>query len=283
MYILPMVVVMEVFSFFVRPVSHSVRLFANMLAGHITLQVFAGFIIMLGAAGVLGTLDAVLPFALTIALTALELLVSVLQAYVFAILTCIYLNDALHPGPSSSKVERGIDPATPPLQMVVGHRRQLERQSFPIGVEHPVEQKAGEQAPQREGEGVRVVAPVRAFERHPVPLDGRPVKELIKAERRHFRHDVTAVAKSDERFHESMDIDMPRQQTPVEPADIGVLTVRIIVAPLGSAHLVAHEQHRCAGRQELEADFRVPGVNQAAPPPGPQATFGQRQPLGRAP
>jgi F-type H+-transporting ATPase subunit a len=89
---------MEVFSFIVRPVSHSVRLFANMLAGHITLQVFAAFVIMLGGAGVLGWLGATLPFALIIALTALELLVAVLQAYVFAILTCIYLNDALHPG-----------------------------------------------------------------------------------------------------------------------------------------------------------------------------------------
>ena len=97
-YILPMVVVMEVFSFFVRPISHSVRLFANMLAGHITLKVFAGFVIMLGTAGALGIIGAILPFALTIALTALELLVAVLQAYVFAILACIYLNDALHPG-----------------------------------------------------------------------------------------------------------------------------------------------------------------------------------------
>jgi F-type H+-transporting ATPase subunit a len=85
-------------SFFTRPLSHSVRLFANMLAGHITLKVFAGFIIMLGAAGVLGIFGAILPLALTIALTALELLVAVLQAYVFAILTCIYLNDAIHPG-----------------------------------------------------------------------------------------------------------------------------------------------------------------------------------------
>ena len=59
---------------------------------------FAGFVIMLSAAGVLGMLGATLPLALTIALTALELLVAVLQAYVFAILTCIYLNDALHPG-----------------------------------------------------------------------------------------------------------------------------------------------------------------------------------------
>jgi F-type H+-transporting ATPase subunit a len=97
-YILPLVTAIEVMSFFTRPLSHAVRLFANMLAGHITLKVFAGFIIMLGGAGVLGILGAVLPLALTIALTALELLVAALQAYVFAIITCIYLNDALHPG-----------------------------------------------------------------------------------------------------------------------------------------------------------------------------------------
>jgi F-type H+-transporting ATPase subunit a len=97
-YILPLVVAIEIFSFFVRPVSHSVRLFANMLAGHITLKVFASFVATLGAFGFLGWLGAVLPLGLTVALTALELLIAFLQAYVFAILTCIYLNDAIHPG-----------------------------------------------------------------------------------------------------------------------------------------------------------------------------------------
>src|SRR5229473_1996874 len=97
-YILPFVVMLEVFSFFVQPVSHSVRLFANMLAGHITLKVFAAFVTMLGGLGVVGWVGATLPLALTVALTALELLVAFLQAYVFTILTCIYLNDALHPG-----------------------------------------------------------------------------------------------------------------------------------------------------------------------------------------
>ncbi len=97
-YILPLVVFIEVISFFLKPVSHSVRLFANMLAGHIALKVFASFIGMLGAIGFVGWLGAVLPLGLTIALTALELLVAFLQAYVFAILTCIYLNDAIHPG-----------------------------------------------------------------------------------------------------------------------------------------------------------------------------------------
>jgi F-type H+-transporting ATPase subunit a len=96
--ILPGIVLIEILSFLSRPISHSVRLFANMLAGHITLQVFAGFIIMLAGAGVLGWFGAALPFILVVALTALELLVAFLQAYVFAILTCIYLNDAIHPG-----------------------------------------------------------------------------------------------------------------------------------------------------------------------------------------
>jgi len=98
-YILPLVVAIEIISFFSRPLSHSVRLFANMLAGHITLKVFAGFVAMLGTSlGAIGWLGGMVPLAMTIALTALELLVAFLQAYVFAILTCIYLNDALHPG-----------------------------------------------------------------------------------------------------------------------------------------------------------------------------------------
>jgi len=98
-FILPLVVFIEIFSFFLRPISHSVRLFANMLAGHIALKVFAGFVAMLGVSlGAIGWIGGVLPLALTVALSALELLVAFLQAYVFAILTCIYLNDAIHPG-----------------------------------------------------------------------------------------------------------------------------------------------------------------------------------------
>ena len=97
-YILPLVTFIEILSFVSRPISHSVRLFANMLAGHITLKVFAAFVTMLGAAGFLGWIGAILPLGLTVALTALEFLVAFLQAYVFAILTCIYINDAIHPG-----------------------------------------------------------------------------------------------------------------------------------------------------------------------------------------
>jgi F-type H+-transporting ATPase subunit a len=97
-YIMPLIVLIEVISFLSRPLSHSVRLFANVFAGHITLKVFASFVPMLAGLGILGWFGAVLPLGMTVALTALEFLVAFLQAYVFTILTCIYLNDALHPG-----------------------------------------------------------------------------------------------------------------------------------------------------------------------------------------
>jgi F-type H+-transporting ATPase subunit a len=95
--ILPLVVLIEIISFLSRPISHSVRLFANMLAGHITLKVFGGFVVMLLGAGTFAALSP-LPLLMAIALTALEVLVAFLQAYVFTMLTCMYLNDALHPG-----------------------------------------------------------------------------------------------------------------------------------------------------------------------------------------
>lgn len=95
--ILPFIVFIEVLSFISRPISLSIRLFANVLAGHITLKVFAGFVVTLGSLGALGFLGALLPLVMTVALTALEFLVAGLQAYVFAILTCLYLNDAIHP------------------------------------------------------------------------------------------------------------------------------------------------------------------------------------------
>ena len=96
-FLLPFLVMIEIISFISRPISLSVRLFANMLAGHITLKVFGGFVaLLLGAGGY--ALIAPLPLAGIVLLTAFELLVAVLQAYVFAILTCVYLNDALHPG-----------------------------------------------------------------------------------------------------------------------------------------------------------------------------------------
>lgn len=96
--LLPLVSVIEIISFLSRPISLSVRLFANMLAGHITLKVFAGFVASLGAFGTIGVVGSILPLIMTVALTGLEFLVAFLQAYVFAVLTCMYLNDAVHGG-----------------------------------------------------------------------------------------------------------------------------------------------------------------------------------------
>ena len=94
--LLILLVPIEIISFLTRPISLSVRLFANMLAGHTMLQVFAGFVVMLGGAGGVLSVLSIAPMFLIVAILMLELLVAFLQAYVFAILTCIYLNEALH-------------------------------------------------------------------------------------------------------------------------------------------------------------------------------------------
>ncbi len=88
--LLPLIVIIEIISYLSRPISLSVRLFANMMAGHTMMKVFGGFVISLGVVG------GWLPLSFSVALTGLEILVAFLQAYVFAILTCIYLNDALN-------------------------------------------------------------------------------------------------------------------------------------------------------------------------------------------
>jgi len=96
-WLLPLLVPIEIISYLSRPVSLSVRLFANMTAGHVMWEVFAGFMLLLTASfGVLGAFASVVPLSLNVALAALELLVAGLQAYVFAILTCLYLHDAVH-------------------------------------------------------------------------------------------------------------------------------------------------------------------------------------------
>ena len=92
----PLLIPIEIISYFIRPISLSVRLFANMLAGHTMMKVFAGLIIMMGTAGGVLKAGAVLPLLAVIGLTGLEFLVAALQAYVFSILTCMYLHDAIH-------------------------------------------------------------------------------------------------------------------------------------------------------------------------------------------
>jgi F-type H+-transporting ATPase subunit a len=95
MYLL--IVPIELISFLSRPFSLAIRLFANMMAGHTLLKLFGGFVLSLSSLGAVGIAAAVMPLAVATAVTALELVIAFLQAYVFAVLTCIYLNDALHP------------------------------------------------------------------------------------------------------------------------------------------------------------------------------------------
>jgi F-type H+-transporting ATPase subunit a len=102
--LLPVIVVIEFVSFLLRPVTLALRLFGNMLGGHVALKVFAGFIVALGGLaaggglGLLGIPGAALSLGMVVALTALEFLVAFLQAFVFAVLTCIYLNDVVNLG-----------------------------------------------------------------------------------------------------------------------------------------------------------------------------------------
>jgi len=92
----PIIIPVEIISYLSRVVSLSVRLFANMVAGHVMLKVFATFVVMLGSLGGIGIVGAAAPLALNVALVGFEFLIAFLQAYVFAILTCIYLHDAVH-------------------------------------------------------------------------------------------------------------------------------------------------------------------------------------------
>jgi F-type H+-transporting ATPase subunit a len=93
-WLMPVIVPIELISYFIRPISHSVRLFANMMAGHTMLKVFAGFIVSFMGAGI--GLAGIAPLAFMVAFTGLEFVVAFLQALIFTVLTCIYLNDALH-------------------------------------------------------------------------------------------------------------------------------------------------------------------------------------------
>ena len=97
-YMLLLVTPIEIISFFLRPVTLALRLFGNMLGGHVALKVFAGFVFSLAGLGAVGIVGAVLPLLGVVALTSLEFLVAFLQAFVFAVLTCVYLNDVVNLG-----------------------------------------------------------------------------------------------------------------------------------------------------------------------------------------
>lgn len=97
-YLVPLIIPIEIISFFVRPITLALRLFGNMVGGHIVLKVFAGFVISLAALGMGGVLGAIIPVTAIVALTTLEFLVAYLQAFVFAVLACVYLGDVVNIG-----------------------------------------------------------------------------------------------------------------------------------------------------------------------------------------
>jgi F-type H+-transporting ATPase subunit a len=96
LWLMPVIIPIELISYFIRPISHSVRLFANMMAGHTMLKVFGGFVVGLGSLGGIAKLGGIAPLGFMVAFTGLEFLVAFLQALIFTVLTCIYLNDALN-------------------------------------------------------------------------------------------------------------------------------------------------------------------------------------------
>lgn len=95
-WLMPVIVPIELISYLIRPISHSVRLFANMMAGHTMLKVFAGFVVAIGSLGGIFSAGGIAPLAFMVAFTGLEVVVACLQAFIFTLLTCIYLNDALN-------------------------------------------------------------------------------------------------------------------------------------------------------------------------------------------
>jgi F-type H+-transporting ATPase subunit a len=96
LWLAPLIIPIEIVSFLSRPFSLAIRLFANMMAGHVMMDVFAFFVVLLGGAGLLGGIAAILPMGVNLLMVGFELLVSLLQAYVFSVLACIYLHDAVH-------------------------------------------------------------------------------------------------------------------------------------------------------------------------------------------
>jgi len=92
----PLMVVIEIISYLSRPLSLSIRLFANMMAGHVMVDVFAYFVILLGSAGAIGAVAAIFPMGINVVMIGFEFAIAFLQAYIFAALTCVYLHDAVH-------------------------------------------------------------------------------------------------------------------------------------------------------------------------------------------
>ena len=159
------------------------------------------------------------------------------------------------------RLARRVDPALPARHGVLRHRRQVEVECLPIGVEHQVkpERQVTRTRPNGAGKAVRILTPVRLAEPDAVPLEVGAAQKLVEARSDALRGPdlyplPPSEAMGDRRSHEAMNIRMPLEQAPVQPADLVVLTIGVIVAPLGAAHLIAHQQHRGADRNQRRDD-----------------------------
>src|SRR5262249_36007206 len=144
----------------------------------------------------------------------------------------------LHPRADVIRRRESCVDTAAPVWTVRGNSRELESQRLPIGAQHSMEQKTAVQAPQRKSQGVRLLAPVGAVARTPVPFDLPPTQELIEGRRGLLHQYIAALPKLVETPHEPVNIRVPFEQAPVEPADLAVLAVGIVIPPLCPAHLV---------------------------------------------
>src|SRR5215831_4422759 len=150
--------------------------------------------------------------------------------------------------------ERRVDAAPPAVPVSARRRGQLESQRLPVGVEDAVEQEPAAQRFKREGQGAGSDAPVRTMELRAMPLDLGLLQQLVQAQALVLGQDVALVAEGDELFDEPVHVGVAREETPVEPRELPVLTIRIVVAPLSAAHLVAHQEHRRSSGEQRKRE-----------------------------
>src|SRR5208337_2349188 len=149
--------------------------------------------------------------------------------------------------------KRSIDPSSPRVSSISG-RRQLEDQWFPVRIEHSVNEKALKSAEHGKSDRVRVVAPVRLMQRNPMPLNLSAEQQLIQTQSgvRSSAATQTTQTGLNEQRDEPVNVGVPLNQSPVEPAGLIVLAICIVVSSLGTAYFVSHQKHRSAGRQQCQ-------------------------------
>ena len=144
---------------------------------------------------------------------------------------------------SIRRLQGGVEDPAPVAASPFGAGRQLERQGFPVGIQHEVQPETPLHHPGHDRERVGLLAPIRLLEPHAMPLDLCLAQELVEAEAGLLGRGVPDQPEPDELLHESVEVCVPRDEGPVEPAELAVLAVGVVVAALAPPDLVPHEQH----------------------------------------